>query len=449
MSLSSACIGAIERSTRSDLERVDGGLAPLVRSGEEGELGQDEPAPQFNGSLAAYQAYAFEHSPELRASFEAWRAATYRPGKVRRIPELVVSYAGFIRSVETRVGPQRHKLGIQQWFPWPTKLSAAGDAEALAARSAQRQFEAYALQISAEVSTAFWRLWWIDRRQEIESIEIELLRTLAELVKVRVEASVADISDLTRINLRVEHAVDSLASLDREEQIASVALVRVLGAPAGTATPVDKTSPALGLPVEDPAMLRQAVAEHPQIEAVGLMSDSFDERARAQRADRYPSLGLGVDWIITGPALDPTMADSGKDAVVGMAAIKVPLSLGAYAAGENEAKARGRMYRAQELAARNRAIEELGRVMAILRDAKRRLKLYEGTMIPLAETSYEAVQASYQSGRANVDEILVAEREFLDLQLKALRARADGASAWALLERVVGRPVRAEPEDKR
>ncbi len=448
----SGCAGALERSTLSDLERTEELLAPLdVGDGQGSEGAEEAPASpvHFDGTLAAYQTYAFEHSPELRASFEAWRAATYRPQKARRVPEMVISYAGFIRSVETRVGPQRHKLGIQQWFPWPTKLSAAADSEALAARAYQRQFEAHALQIAAEVSAAFWRLWFVERSREIEVVELQLLRTLAEFVQVRVEASLADISDLTRINLRVSFAEDSIDSLDEEARIASAVLVRVVGAADGTATPVAKGEPMPALPAEDGATLRQAAAAHPRIEAVGLMSESADERARAERADRYPSIGVGVDWIITGEALDPTMMDSGKDAVVGMAAIKVPLSLGAYAAGENEAKARSRMYRAQELAARNRAIEELERILAALRDAKRRFTLYETTMIPLAETSYEAVEASYQSGRASVDEILMSERDLLDLQLKALRARADGAKAWAELERVVGRPVSAEPEEKR
>ncbi|HFE47639.1 MAG TPA: TolC family protein [Nannocystis exedens] len=263
------------------------------------------------------------------------------------------------------------------------------------------------------------------------------------------EASLADVSDLTRINLRVSFAEDSIDGLDEDLRVASAVLVRVVGAPDGTATPVAKGEPVPGLPAEDAATLRQAVVTHPRIEAVRLMSESADERARASRADRYPSIGVGVDWIITGEALDPTMVDSGKDAVVGMAAIKVPLSIGAYAAGENEAKARSRMYKAQELAARNRAVEELERIMAAIRDAKRRFTLYETTMIPLAETSYEAVEASYQSGRANVDEILTSERDLLDLQLKALQARADAAKAWADLERVVGRPVSAKPEERR
>jgi len=447
------CAGRTEEATRHDLAEVDALLAPLPEEGGggegegegEGELLSHHPATQeeasFDGTLAEYQAYAFAHSPALRATFEAWRAATYRPDKVRRMPEMMISYSGFIQGVETRVGPQRHKLGIQQWFLWPTKLKAAGDAEALAARSAQREFEAHALRIGAEVSNAYWRLWMIARTQEIEAEEVELLRTLTELVRVRVEASAAGLSDLTQLGLRLTQAEDRLASLGEEERAASAALVRALGAPEGTATPVKGDPPRVAVPAADPKTLRDEVGAHPRIEALALLSGSEGERARAARADRYPSVGVGVDWIITGQALDPTMTDSGKDALIGMAALRVPLSVGAYAAGENEARAKGRMYRARALALRDHAIAEFERVMAELRDAERRLSLYETTMIPMAETSLQAVLSSYQSGGASVAEILMAERELLELQLKTIRARVDAATAWAALEELVGRPV--------
>ncbi|MCA9688550.1 MAG: TolC family protein [Nannocystaceae bacterium] len=443
-----ACAGTVERATRRDAARVERQLAPLpARPVDDGAAQQPTPSTaSFDGTLLRYQQYAFEHSPELRASFEAWRAATYRPRMVRRLPEVMISYAGFIRSVETRVGPQRHKLGLQQWFPWPTKLTAASEAEALAARAAQREFEAHALRIAAEVSAVYWRLWLIKRTREVEAEQLSLLQTVAEFVRVRVEASAAALSDLTQINLRVTRAEDHLAALDEDARTAAAALVRVVGAPDGAATPIDTATPRIGVPGEDDDSLRLAATSHPRVRALALMSESSDQRVRQSRADRFPSFGLGVDWIITGPAADPTMPDSGKDAVMGMAAIKVPLSFGSYSAGEDEARARSRMFRARELAARNHAVEDFERVMARLRDADRRVALYDTTMIPLAETSYEAVQASYQSGRASVVEVLMAERELLDLRLMALRARVDAAIAWAELEQVVGRPVRASKE---
>ena len=69
-------------------------------------------AAEFDGTLGGYLAYAYAHSPALRASFETWRAATFRPDQERRLPEPTISYAVFVRSVETRVGPQRHRFGV-------------------------------------------------------------------------------------------------------------------------------------------------------------------------------------------------------------------------------------------------------------------------------------------------------------------------------------------------
>ena len=38
------------------------------------------------------------------------------------------AFGYFVRSVETRVGPQRARISLQQAFPWPTRLTAGSDA---------------------------------------------------------------------------------------------------------------------------------------------------------------------------------------------------------------------------------------------------------------------------------------------------------------------------------
>src|SRR5690606_14644794 len=103
----------------------------------------DAPAP--DGSLGSYVRYAVTESPALRASLERWRAAALRIEPARRLPDPMVSYGFYALPVQTRVGPQRHRLSVRQDVPWPTKLTAAANAQSLRARAAQRRFEAQAL----------------------------------------------------------------------------------------------------------------------------------------------------------------------------------------------------------------------------------------------------------------------------------------------------------------
>ena len=105
------------------------------------------------------------------------------------------------------------------------------------------------------------------------------------------------------------------------------------------------------------------------------------------------------------------------------------------------------MYRARERAARDRAVAELEQSLANLRDAVRRVRLYQTTLVPQAETTYSSTLDGYQTGRASLAEVLIAEKDLLELALGLFEAHAKYAVVWAELERVVGQPVSTRPAE--
>lgn len=437
---SSACATTTERSTRSDLHRIEAELAQLPSSIEPSSSESEDLG--FDGSLRAYLAYAYARSPSLRATFEEWRAATHRPRQERRLPEPTITYAAFIRSVETRVGPQRHRLGAMQWFPWPTKLTAGGQAASLEALAAQRRFEGQALEIAAAVSSAYWKLWRVQRQREVLADEVQILGSLSEQIRVRVEVGGAELADLAQVDLMVSRTRDRLAGLDETEKVASARLVHVVGAPDGTATPVSPTEPVVAEVSEPIEKLTAEASRHPRVETLAILSDAAGERVREARADRAPSFGVGVDWIITGEsAAMPAPPDSGKDAVAVSLSVKVPLWARAYKASEDEARARSAAMRARAIDARNSVAAEVREQAARVSDDVRRVRVYETTLVPQAETTFESVLSSYAAGRSTVAELLLAERELIGLQDDLFAAEADYGMHIAQLESAVGRAV--------
>jgi outer membrane protein, heavy metal efflux system len=393
--------------------------------------------------MAAYVRTALDNSPALRASFEEWRASAQRIRQARRLPEPVITYGYFVRRVETRVGPQRHKFGISQSFPWPSRLSAGADAASLAARSAQQKYEAAALDLTRRVADAYWRLWLIDRVRAVQQDQKRILEQFSSVVRGRLEVGQATLADLGQIDLKVSRLVDALSGLDQQERAASALLVAAIGAPPGTATPVTKEDPPLILPAESDAALRSSAVDHPNVRALGLMADAQTQRARAAGAEAYPTFTLGVDYIETGPAVMPGVDESGKDAIVAMIGAKVPIWGGVYGANEEEAHAESASFQARQAAARDEAIAELEKALSEVRDAARRVKLHRDTLVPQAETVYASGLGAYQVGRSTLASVLMAERDLNDIQLTLDRARAQHAMAWARLEQVVGRPVRS------
>ncbi len=436
-----ACSSSLARENDAALARVEADLVPIVAI-EETAHEPAEPSP-LDGSLERYVAHAFANNPSLRASFEDWRAATERGAQPRRLPDPTLTYTFFIRHVETRVGPQRHKLALTQWFPWPTQLTAAGDAADLAAKAEQRKFESRALELASRVATVYWKLWLIERAAEVKAEERAILEAFGAQVQARMEVGAADLAHLSQVHLAITRISDAIAGLEEKRRAAEADMRELIGAGSDAKIPVADPPPPMSLPANETA-LREAATRHPDVDAMSLTAESHTQRARSERGKRFPGFGLGAAWIETGPALDPMLADSGKDPVMVSASLKIPLWQRSIGAAEREAKARAAAFRARTVAERQRAVADVDRTLARLRDAERRARLFDTTLVPQAETNYQAVIGSYQAGRSSLAAVLIAERDLVELRHDLHRAQAEFGTQWAELERVVGGVVATE-----
>ncbi len=444
LALATACATTLEQSARSELaETPPGTPPPAYRDAASPSAAAARPAPVvLDGSLDAYTRRALEQSPVLRAQYEEWRASTYQMKQARRLPEPTVSYGYFVRAVETRVGPQRHRIGIAQTFPWPTRLARAADAASAASQSAQRRYEAAALELMRRVAEAYWELWRVARARDVQRDQLKLLEQVAGTAQARLEIGQGSLADLSQIHLGLSRLADTIAGLDETERQARAELIAALGAEPGTETPISDEPPPLLRPVESREELQQAALEHPRVQALAHLAEAETQRGRAAAAERYPGFTLGADYIVTEEARMDGVEDSGKDAVLVMLGMKVPIWGGVYGAAQDEANARSAMFRAREEAAQDAAAAQLEQTLSQLDDSIRRVKLYRTTLVPQAEAVYGSVLGGYQASESTVTAMLNAQRDLLELQLGLDRSRADHARTWARLESIVGRPIR-------
>ena len=78
----------------------------------------ESPELTAESTLEDYLAFAALNNPGLEAAFNRWKAGLERITQVGTLPDPRFNYSYFIREVETRVGPQRHRVGLMQMFPW-------------------------------------------------------------------------------------------------------------------------------------------------------------------------------------------------------------------------------------------------------------------------------------------------------------------------------------------
>ncbi len=433
VALSQGCSSTTEDVVRDDFARV-GRARSQSSGGENADV-------SFDGSVAGYVAFALGENPTLAASYARWAASTHRISSARRMPDPVVSYAFYIQSVETRVGPQRHRLGVRQRIPWPTSLSAGGEAASHVAEAAGRRYEAQALAVERQVLEAYYRLWRVRRAHQLLTEQDQLLDALAESVRARVEVGQAELADLTQLDLRIERHHDHRDAHRQEERAAAAALRAVLGIGPGTRVPTTEAPREVRLPQESERALLDAARTHPAVESFEHAARGHERAAEGVSAAGLPSFVVGFDWIETGEAANPGVQDSGKDPLIVSLSVSVPLGYGASQDAAEARRAEATAERAAGVAARNRAVEALSIALAEVRDSARRTELREHTLLPQAEAAYEAVLGSYQSGRSHVAEVLWAVSALLEITVEHIDAQAAHAIAWARLEHAAGRGV--------
>ncbi len=412
-----------------------------------GLAGQSQPpAPELNGSLDAYLAYALADSPSVRAAFAHWQAAVHRISPAGTLPDPTVGFGVFVRSVETRVGPQQARVSVRQAFPWPTALTASRGAATDEALAAQHAFDAEVRGVMAGVELAYWDLWELRTTREAHSRHIDVLDGLSSTLGARLEVGTATLADLQQVDLLNARLADRIASMDSRERRLVAALRRQVGT-TDRVPMLTSTDPAASArPSDSLSVLTERALEHPMRLAALARTEAAQDSTRAARAQRMPGLTVGVDWMITGPATMPDVVDSGKDAIAATVGVRIPLWQRAGAERVRSAQAVVAVREAEQDSVDVRIVMTLDQVLARLDDSARRLRINEGTLLPQAEATYDSLLGSLAVNQGSVAQVLLTQRDLLELRVDADIARADHARAWSALTDLVGTTVNSVPE---
>ncbi len=397
--------------------------------------------PAVNGSLASYVALAVDHSPRVRAAFESWRAASFAVGKSGRMPEPTINFGYFVRSIETRVGPQTYNLGITQAIPWLSKLGASERAASERARAQALVTDAEVLAVRRDVADAYWSLWLIGEEHRLRSEHDILLEALAAAVRARLQTGAASLADLNQVDLNIARHHDHRDGHQQARLRVQAQLLAAMGAEPVSEMLNVSDEPPIGMPVVADSELMTLARAHPLIDRLDHLARSEAEMASAEAADRYPRFMLGANLIGIGEASMPGVSGSGDDALVVSAGVSVPLWFSSYDDGEASARAASRAQRALGEQGQRQAEASVAASLSSLRDSYRRMQLYEKTLIPQAQVTFEAVLGGYQVKTSSVAAVILAQRDLIDLQLEDASARAAHAKGLAQLEYLVGRSL--------
>ena len=116
---------------------------------------------ELQHSLEGYLEYAALQNAGLRSKFSQWKAALERIPQVHSLPDPKFNYGYYMSEVETRVGPQNHRVGISQTFPWFGKLGLRNDKASEEAEIAKERFDAEKVRLFYQVKAAYYEYYYL------------------------------------------------------------------------------------------------------------------------------------------------------------------------------------------------------------------------------------------------------------------------------------------------
>ncbi|MFW5839945.1 MAG: TolC family protein [Planctomycetota bacterium] len=417
----------------------------MVSPGTSPDQLPEPPATQWPENLQQARIQALLYNPSLKALYHQYRAALEQIPQVTSWQDPKLTYTFYIRSTETRVGPQRHGVQLAQMIPAPGELDLRGRQAAAKARAAAEQFEARRLEIVRQVTARWAELYYLGRSIRVTGENRKLLEDLEQVVMNLYRTQKASRGDLIRIQIERGRVADRLQALQQQVPAAAAALAAVLGIDPETEISLPGSLELRQVQLDAPSLVRQARQDNPAVRALQARIDAAEAAIELAGKEYWPNLGVGVGWIQTDRRHHVNVDDNGKDPWMVSATLSIPIWRDRLAAGVRQARAL-RTARSLDLAQlRDDLAARVARAVYDYRDAIRRDELYRQLILPKSREALKVVTASYRSGAATFTDLVDAQRVNLEFELAWRRARADAAIAQAALEELTATALDSGP----
>lgn len=396
-------------------------------------------APLKAQTLDDYLVEAGKNNPTLASHFYEYLASLESAPQVKALPDPDLTFGYFISPIETRVGAQRARIGLNQMFPWFGSQQAKGNAAAEIAQSKFEVFEESRNKLFFSVQKLWFDMYQLNTSIEILKKNISILQTFENLALQRYETAQVSQVDVLRVQIEKEDLITQLALLEDSKNLQVQEFNELLNRPKHTTvnSPNTISTLDLSLPIEEIELAIQN--QNPRISKLDYEEAAAKNVVHVAQKNGMPSIGLGFEYIFTEERNDVTLPQNGDDAFIAKIGIKIPLWRGKYSAEKTQAALKLRSIQDQRMAMQNQLQTQFQKSLRDYENAKRRVSLYKDLQIQRTEQAIEILLENYTTSSADFEELLRLQQKLLGFQLSKETALVDQNTSVAFIEYLYGK----------
>ena len=381
---------------------------------------------------------AIERSPKVSAAKARWQATIEQYPQVTALPDPMFMYGYYMRSVETRVGPQRHRVSFSQAFPYPGTLDAAGEVVKKAIEIERVKHEQVIRDLIVGLKLSYHELAYLQRAVELTRQNHELVASILAIATTRYAEGKTTLNDVLKAQSQLAQLEYDLVLLEELQRVEQASIKGMLSMPSATSLGMTVPIPYEPLDVGLADIEKQALAKRQELQIAALSIEKATEGIALAELQTKPMLKFDLMTIETGKALMLGAPDSGKNPFSIGVGVTIPWSSLKNSSKVREAQQNREVVTANKLSLEDETKVALRKVYFRLENARRLVELYETTLIPQAAAAVEVAETWHQEGPKSIAGFLETQSVWLNFNLARLRAIADYQQNVARLEQLVG-----------
>tara|TARA_R110002051_G_scaffold72742_1_gene131474 strand:+ start:7841 stop:9058 length:1218 start_codon:yes stop_codon:yes gene_type:complete len=368
--------------------------------------------------LVSYIQEAERNNPEIQAFELRYNIAEEKVNEVNTLPDTQVSAGYFVSEPETRTGAQRARFSVKQMLPWFGTITAR---ENYASSMAETQYVDIAIakrKLALAVSQSYYKLYAIRAKQRVLDENIELLETYERLALTSVEVGKASAVDVLRLQIRQNELVQKKDVLEQDYLAEQVAFNNLLNRDETiTVTVVEE----MFIPEEDALILTENLQLNPELLRYDKLYESVEQSELLNQKESAPNIGFGLDYVPVSERPDLSFSDNGKDIVMPMVSISIPIF-------NNKYKSVTKQNELKQLQIQSQKADRLNKLETLLADAQysretTRIKFnIQSDNLKQANDAEQILIKNYETGTIDFNDVLDVQELQLKFQINLIES---------------------------
>lgn len=329
---------------------------------------------------------AYKAQPQLRAldyDYEALETAE-RLETSWAPPEVSMGIGVF--PVETRVGPQVFKVGVQQKLPYRGDQKARQAVHQLDQQKVVSRKASTRLDLRFQIQSEYHELFILEQKEEVLRRALNILSKQRQERIRQMESGSGKYSSVLVIERSEEQYREQLRQIKNDREVIYSAISYWIGADSIQSIELATSFPEIASLESIP--VQNSLAQHPEILWYDEEIQSLKAQQKVAQWENYPKIGVGVDYIWNAQRPNVELPDNGRDALIPMVSISLPFLTSTYSKKKE-------LLQSRALAAEWRRENERQRLSSEIHQAMERLKK--------ARSQYEFLQSQIEKTRAIAD----------------------------------------------